>query len=175
MSQGGTVQDFWRDHSGLHINIKELLAAINTIKSLAKPKETIHLSVDNVVAYSYLKRGGRIPSLNKILRPFLAWCQETKVKMLVNLVKSKEMVADQLSRVKGESSDCALNRKVFQNILQIFKNHQFTPEVDMFASPSNKQLEMFVSRFPHWEALACNALEMDLGGYKIAMQTPLGI
>ena len=52
------VQDFWRDKSVLHINVKELQAAVHTIKSLGKPKEHIHFSVDNSVAFAYLRRGG---------------------------------------------------------------------------------------------------------------------
>ena len=50
---GGT----WRAPP-LHINKKELIAAINTIKSLSKEGETVSLSVDNQVIYYYLTKGG---------------------------------------------------------------------------------------------------------------------
>ena len=39
ITNGSVIQEFWRDKSGLHINVKELEAAINTVKSLAKPGE----------------------------------------------------------------------------------------------------------------------------------------
>ena len=55
---GEKIHEFWRDQKGLHINIKELHAAIHTVQSLAKRKEQVHLTVDNVVAYTYLKKGG---------------------------------------------------------------------------------------------------------------------
>ena len=55
------VQDFWRDQSVLHINVKELQASVHTIKSFGKPREHIHLSVDNSVAFAYLRRGGQTP------------------------------------------------------------------------------------------------------------------
>ena len=58
LTENRQIQEFWRDQQGLHINIKELHAAIQTVKSLAKPKEQVNLSVDNTVAYSYLKKGG---------------------------------------------------------------------------------------------------------------------
>ena len=58
LTENRPIQEFWRDQQGLHINIKELHAAIQTVKSLAKPKEQVNLSVDNTVAYSYLKKGG---------------------------------------------------------------------------------------------------------------------
>ena len=42
----------------MHINVKELRAAINTVKSLAKTGETVDLTVDNQVTYFYLLKGG---------------------------------------------------------------------------------------------------------------------
>ena len=62
------VQDSWRDSAGLHINVKELTAAIHTIKSLARPQEKVLLCVDNSVAYHYLKKGGKVPHLNQLMR-----------------------------------------------------------------------------------------------------------
>ena len=44
---GQYVQDFWRTERGLHINMKELSAAIATVKSLATPHDHVHLLVDN--------------------------------------------------------------------------------------------------------------------------------
>ena len=49
--------EFWREKKTLHINYKELEAAVATIKSLANPGEVVELCVDNTVAYSYLKNG----------------------------------------------------------------------------------------------------------------------
>ena len=56
---GEVVQEFWREKDGLHINIKELAAAINTIKSRAKPEELVHLCMDNSVTFWHLKKGGQ--------------------------------------------------------------------------------------------------------------------
>jgi hypothetical protein len=42
----------------LHINIKELSAAVQVVKTLAKEGEHITLGVDNLVAYHYLRKGG---------------------------------------------------------------------------------------------------------------------
>jgi transcriptional regulator of met regulon len=65
-TSGSLVQEFWRDKRHLHINVKELEAAINTVQSLAKNGEHVTLKVDNSVTFSYLtKGGGRIPSLNQ--------------------------------------------------------------------------------------------------------------
>ena len=65
------VQEFWREKSALHINVKELEAAINTVKSLAKRHEKVSLCVDNSVTFAYPKKGGgMIPSLNQWPDPF---------------------------------------------------------------------------------------------------------
>jgi hypothetical protein len=75
-----------------------LEAAINTVKSFAREKETVLLSVDNKVAFHYLLGGGKLPHLNKIIRPFLTWCQERLINLQVEWVPSQEMLADKLSR-----------------------------------------------------------------------------
>ena len=42
----------------MHISVKELQAAINTVRSLVNPMELVHLSVDNSVSFAYLSKGG---------------------------------------------------------------------------------------------------------------------
>ncbi len=70
------VQELWREDSSLHINIKELKAAIDTVLALANPGDRVNLSVDNTVAYRYLKKqGGRKTTFNKILKPLVTYCQ----------------------------------------------------------------------------------------------------
>ena len=42
VTSGQIVQEFWRQKRHLHINVKELEAAINTVQSLAKPGEHVN-------------------------------------------------------------------------------------------------------------------------------------
>jgi hypothetical protein len=65
ITTGKFVQEFWREKSYLHINIKEMIAAINTVRSLSKRGETVSLTVDNQVIYYYLAKGGgsKTPSI----------------------------------------------------------------------------------------------------------------
>ena len=97
------------------------------------------------------------------MKPFLIWCQEQKIRLNVNWVKSEEMQADSLSRWQYDRGDYTLNRDIFLQIQRYFSDW-IQPDVDMFASPGNRQLPLFLSRWPHWEALACNALDTDLTG-----------
>ena len=106
----------------------------------------MNLSVDNSVAYSYLaKGGGRIPSLNALVRPFLAWCMDKKVSLEVVQVKSSEDLADAPSRWKQDRGDYTLDPTLFKKLQEIMAKW-VNPHVDMFASPGHNQLENFVSR-----------------------------
>ena len=55
---GALIQEYWREEGNLHINIKELRAAMASVQALAKEGEVVNLSVDNAVSYYYLKKGG---------------------------------------------------------------------------------------------------------------------
>jgi transcriptional regulator of met regulon len=114
VTSGSLVQEFWREQQVLHINVKEVEAAINTVKSLAKPREHVCLKVDNSVTFYYLKKhGGRIPSLNQMVRPFLQWCMKNQVTLDIQLVKSSEDLADGPSRWGQDRGDYTLNRNLF--------------------------------------------------------------
>ena len=114
-NSGQKIQDYWRHLSVLHINQKELHAAVETIRALAKPKETVVLHVDNQVAFSYLtKWGGRKPYLNQVLKPLLCWCQEKGINLQVDWVPSQEQVADKLTREFPDPGDYTLDQKIFK-------------------------------------------------------------
>ena len=131
---GTVVQEFWRDKGILHINVKELIAAVETVKSLAKEKEVVHLSVDNSVAFAYLKKGGgKLPHLNQIMRDFWHWCLTKKVQVQVELVPSAEDQADFWSRRPQDHGDYTLDKRLFHFLKKKLKNH-ILPEIDMFAS-----------------------------------------
>jgi hypothetical protein len=161
MNTGTVVQEFWREQGCLHINVKELRAAISTVMSLSKKGEKVHLRVDNSVVFSYLhKGGGRIPSLNALVRPFLRWCMEKDVVLQLTQVKSADCLADGPSRWV-DPGDYTIHPPLLKLLLKKF--HRFIlPEVDCFASPGNAQFPKFISRWPHWEAWEVDALRCPL-------------
>ena len=127
-----------------------------------KARRKVHLSVDNTVAYSYLKKqGGRKQAFNSILKPLLEHCTKKDITLLPNLVASRDCLADSISRWPQDRGDYQLNTLIFSEVRKIFQGY-LDPKVDMFASPGNKQLPLWVGRFPHHGALGCNALEMPL-------------
>ena len=167
---GQKLHEFWRTDQGLHINVKELKAAMAAVQSLARPGEVVHLTVDNQVTYHYLRKtGGRLPHFNQMMRPFLTWCAGNRIYLEVNWVKSAEMLADELSRWDHDSGDYKLHPPLFLQARKIFQSWGFTPAVDMFASPGNAQLQKFVARWPHHQAIGCNALELNLSDPQFTM------
>jgi hypothetical protein len=171
---GKFVQEFWREKSDLHINIKEMGAAVNTVKSLSQPGENVLLCVDNQVLYYYLQKGGgRKNPFNIMLQPFWHWLMEQKINLQVKWVPSEKCLADPLSRWSQDRGDYSLDPALFRHLQKFFRPF-LKLDTDLFASPGNKKLKNFVSRWPHWEAKAVDALQCpleNLGGY---MPTPLG-
>ena len=169
---GEAVQEFWREKSVWHINLKELLAAISTVQALVKPGESIKLCVDNTTAFYYLKKqGGRLPHLNALLRPFLQHCLRKGITVQPTWVPSKSMEADSLSRWQYDQGDYTLNRNLFLFLKKKFAPF-LTPRVDMFSSPGNCQLDNFVARWPHFQALATDALTCDLSPFRDVYANP---
>ena len=66
--------------------------------------------------------------------------------------------ADTLSRLNDTSSEWMLNINIFNNIM---KHFEFEPEIDLFASRLNKQVDKFVSYKPDPEAVHVNAFTLD--------------
>ena len=66
--------------------------------------------------------------------------------------------ADTLSRVQEMSMEWMLNVKWFQHITKYFNCF---PEIDLFASRLNKQIDKFVSYLPDPDAMHVNAFTLD--------------
>ena len=172
LTTGKFVQEFWRKEANLHINVKELKAAVETVRSLAQPNSRVLLSVDNQVIFYYLRKsGGKLPQYNQILRPFLRWCLTNRVHLSIEWVPSKEMMADSLSRLPMDRGDYTLHPPLFQWILK-YMSPWINPTVDCFASPGNHQLPQYISRNPHHSALLTDALTCSLESLKEIYANP---
>ena len=103
------------------------------------------------------KAGGKFPQYNQILRPFLSWLMQNQVNLSLEWVPSQDQQADSLSRWGVDPGDYTLHPWVFQWVKHHFQPWA-TPLVDFFASPGNHQVPQFVSRWPHFQAIAVDAL-----------------
>ena len=162
LSTGQFIHDFWRKENSLHINVKELKAALATLQSLAHPNTSVMLSVDNQVTFYYLKKaGGKKPEYNKLLRPFLRWCRTNRIHLSIQCVPSAQMQADSISRWNYDKGDYTLNHQLTSWLFQQL-SPWITPKVDCFASPGNRKLPQFIARYPHHQALLTDALQCPL-------------
>ena len=172
VNTGDIVHEFWRKEKNLHINVKELWAAISTVKSLAKQNDIVHLHVDNQVTFWYLtKQGGRKSEFNALLRPFLQWCVQHAVTLQVSWIQSDDDKADYLSHLPYDRGDYTLQMDLFQTILSKFQGW-VCPTVDCFASPGNAKFPLFISRTPHWGAVTTDALHCPLHTFSEVYANP---
>jgi len=72
-------------------------------------------------------------------------------------------VGRQHFKVGGGQEEYSLNPQIFQALLRKYKGW-LEPKTDMLASPNSHQLQNFVSRWPHWQATAVDALKCPLEG-----------
>jgi hypothetical protein len=86
---------------------------------------------------------------------------KNNITLNVKWVPSQECLADPISRWEMDRGDYSLDPQLFQWLKNHFKNF-IKLETDLFASPGNKKLPNFVSRWPHWEATAVDALQCPL-------------
>ena len=112
------VQEYWRGEGVLHITVKELKAAVDTVRSLAQPGEVVQLGVDNSVAYYYLLKGGggRLPHLNQLMREFWDWCLQKNILVKVHLLKSADDLADKYTRLGMDKGDYTLEDNLFLHL-----------------------------------------------------------
>jgi hypothetical protein len=134
-----------------HINKLELLAALNGLKYFTSQVSnlSVRLMLDNFTAVHYIiKSGGtRSPALSAISADIVDWCEKRKLSneaiQLIHLPGVLNVLADQQSRMRNESSDWKLQESTFQRIRALWE-----PEIDLFASTWNRQLDRFVSWKP---------------------------
>ena len=162
ITTGNVTMEYWRNQRHLHINTKELGAAVQAVQALGQKGDHISLCVDNLVAFHYLRKGGRVPYLNKLMRDLWHWCWDKDITVTPRLVPSSEDQADYLTR-NIDHGDYTLDSALFGQLKQLVKPW-VQPSWDMFASPGNKKYPNFVSRFPHAGAAKVDALTCSLEG-----------
>ena len=154
----------WSEHEAHnHINFLELLAASHAVKSFCKDKTNVHVQVrsDNSCTIAYIRNmGGKIDMLNQLARQIWLWCCERNIWLSATHVPGIDNEADASSRKFNDNVEWMLNEHIFSRIVEQFGE----PDIDMFASRLNKQLNRYVSWKPDPGAEAVDAFSMDWSG-----------
>ena len=155
-SAGGPWTQEERTH---HINYLELLAAFLPLKAFLPNKGplSVLLHMDNVTAIAFLNRMGGTHSLplSSLAVEIWEWCIQRKLTIHSEHLPGIENIrADWLSRHLVDSSDWRLNREVFLRL-----ESDLGPfSIDLFASRTNAQLQVYCSWKPDPEAVAVDGL-----------------
>jgi len=158
---GKTTGGRWLEsESAQHINFLELRAVKFALQSLYQNLSNIHICIrsDNSTAVSYISnQGGSIVSLLKETQEIWLWCNSRNIFISsVHIAGKNNITADYMSRNFSDSTEWKLNESTFTNICA----NLFYPDVDLFASILNKQLNKYVSWFPDPKAVTPDAFSI---------------
>ena len=131
------------------INYLELLAVYYALQSLFISVSNLHLhfQCDNMSAVCYINNMGGMTSveMDNLAGNIWQWCIDREIFISAShLSGSDNISADFLSRNFSDSTEWQLKKEIFDRVCKLF----FIPDVDLFSSRLNRQLEKFVTWFP---------------------------
>ena len=150
----------------LHINVLELTAVLYGLQSLCMDVNNSHILVksDNSTTVSYIQNMGGCKSkmCNDVARKIWMWCIPRNIWLTSAHIEGvANIIPDRLSRVFDDTTEWQLNPVIFKKIT----NNVFLPEIDLFASRLNRQVERYVSWQPDPEAFAIDAFTLNWGEF----------
>ena len=148
--------------SNRHINYLELLAVKLALPSLFDDRSAIHIRVmsDNTTAVSYINAMGGCKSLecNSLAQEIWNWAIAKNIWLsAAHVPGSLNADADRLSRDLNLDLEWMISVQVFKKIVSLFGQ----PDIDLFASRLNAQVETYVSWKPHPLAKYVDAFSID--------------
>ena len=167
----------WKPHeSDYAINYLELLAIFFTLRSLYHDYTDVHIQIqcDNVSAIAYINDLGGMTSvdMDRLAKKIWTWCIQRRIFIsAVHIKGTNNVVADFYSRNFPDSTEWKLKKPIFDRLYK----QLFTPDIDLFASRLNKQLEEFVSWFPEPGAKFSNAFSKSWKEFKPLIFPPFNL
>lgn len=158
-----TVNGPWSvDERDLHINCLELKAILFTLKSLCNDCNDSHIRVftDNTCAVSYITNFGGCRSMecNKVAKDIWLWAlHKNNWITIAHLPGKANISADYQSRNVNPDCEWKLNPDIFS---QVKIKLSFSPNIDLFASRLNYQLQPYVSFKSDPQSMAIDAFSM---------------
>ena len=120
---------------------------------------------DNTTAVSCILRQGSYQSdlLMDLTRSILMFSFQNNITLIPKHISGElNVLADQGSRLSPLPREWSLDRHSFKWLLHLARSHGIPiPQVDLFATRYNSQLESFVSPVPDPLAVEVNALSLD--------------
>ena len=159
-----------------HINVLELKAIEIGIYTYCKNKDFLHVRVicDNVTATSYVNNmtGMKSQTCNNIACRIWDFCTKNQLWVsATHITGTINIEADKQSRVLEDATEWKLNPGLFHKIVEKFGK----PDIHLFATRINKQLDRYVSWHPEPEAMAINAFSLTWNNNYFYMFPPFSL
>lgn len=126
------------------------------------PNRHVKILSDNTTAVSYINNMGGYKTVdcNEMAKTIWSWCIENNIWISCTHIPGRSNVqADKKSRSFNDHLEWKLNEYVFRNIV----SHWGKPNIDLFASRLNFQVEKYCSWKPDPYAQHVNALLLNWG------------
>ena len=144
-----------------HINVLELKAAFLTLQTFKDRFHDchVHLMMDNTTAIACINKLGSTSSeLFEVTKQIYEWAIPRNVQLSAAHIPGVEnVVADRESRTHNPDMEWKIREDVFHKLCEKFG----TPDIDLFASRLNHQLENYVAWRPDPGAIAIDAFSMS--------------
>jgi hypothetical protein len=150
------------EESNYHINYLELLAIFHAMRSFCSLVMNKHVCIqtDSTCALSYVNNMGGMQSIDMddLSRSLWEWCLKRDIYIsAIYLPGVDNTSADFFSRNFSDSTEWMLKRDIFSRLC----NHFFQPDIDLFASRLNFQIDKFVSWNPEPGAFKFDAFSFS--------------
>ena len=160
--EGESIGGRWLLQESLHhINYLELLAVSHSVKSFCRSKSNVHVQVksDNSCTVSYLSKMGGCKSelCNDLAFDIWSWCMQRSIWLSASHVPGVDNISDHGSRHFSDNTEWKLNSQIFITLTDRWG----MPEIDIFASRVNKQIDRYVSWKKEPEAERIDAFSFD--------------
>ena len=160
-----------------HINLLELLAAFFALKAFRQHiiQSHVRLQIDNTTAVAAINHMGTSHSkrCNDLTKTIWLWCIDNHIWLsAVHIPGALNVQADQRSRNFSLNSEWQLDKRLFNSITELF---HVKPEIDLFATRLNKQVEKYISHKPDPFAIAVDAFSVNWHNYKFYAFPPFSI
>ena len=156
------------EERSLHINVKEMLAILFSLKSFKEKFEKQHVNVlcDNTTAIAVINKMGSSKSTvcNETAHKIWEFCENNNTWITCTFIPGKNNVeADFQSRKDYKQSNWMLNKDIFVNIC---KKLNYNPDVDCFANRLNHQIDRYMSYKPDPSACHIDAFSTNWSNFQ---------
>ena len=159
-----------------HINFLELLAIFYALRSFCSELRSVHISIqsDSTCAVAYICNMGGMtsPKMDNLAMQIWEWCIERDIYLSASHICSEINVhADFSSRNFSDSTEWMLKKEIFQRLC----DQCFVPDIDLFASRLNYQVDKFVSWYPEPGAFRNDAFSFSWNKFRPYMFPPFAL